>query len=370
MDFSLFGESIFSEPLEQDMGGAIANKYIVPPFSILNTQDKRWQTRKRWWVKIGIKSELGRSSSLTYQIGDMSEFQKAEAIKKAKKKAAKNTPGRGSLSDKTVWKDYNSKKYNEGFDEKSKKALGCYSVFGDTAVDRNTGGITGTSIFDPVLTELMYKWFCPKKGQILDPFCGGSVRGVVAALLGYNYWGCDLRKEQITANQENADLIFKTHTPKSINLEWVAGDSKKQLFSAPESDFIFTCPPYGDLEIYSDDKRDISNMPYKDFLDTYSNIISKSLRKLKENRFACVVVGDFRDKKGFYNGFIADNIKIFEKCGVKLYNEFILKNAIGSLPVRIQLQFDSYKKCGKNHQNVLLFFKGDPKTIKKMEFEL
>ena len=41
----------------------------------------------------------------------------------------------------------------------------------------------GTSIFDPVLCELVYRWFCPSKGKILDPFAGGSVRGIVAAHL-------------------------------------------------------------------------------------------------------------------------------------------------------------------------------------------
>lgn len=34
-----------------------------------------------------------------------------------------------------------------------------------------------TSVFDPVLCEVAYTWFCPKGGAILDPFCGGSVRG-------------------------------------------------------------------------------------------------------------------------------------------------------------------------------------------------
>jgi len=58
---------------------------------------------------------------------------------------------------------------------------------------------SGTSIFDPVLTELAYRWFCPQGGSILDPFAGGSVRGIVAAHLGYQYTGLDLRSEQIAA---------------------------------------------------------------------------------------------------------------------------------------------------------------------------
>ena len=35
-----------------------------------------------------------------------------------------------------------------------------------------------TSIFDPVLTEIAYRWFCPSGGKILDAFAGGSVRAL------------------------------------------------------------------------------------------------------------------------------------------------------------------------------------------------
>lgn len=45
---------------------------------------------------------------------------------------------------------------------------------------------SGTSIFDPVLCELAYRWFTPADGSILDPFAGGSVRGIVAALTAKN----------------------------------------------------------------------------------------------------------------------------------------------------------------------------------------
>lgn len=34
-------------------------------------------------------------------------------------------------------------------------------------------------------------------GTILDPFAGGSVRGIVANFLGFNYTGLELRPEQV-----------------------------------------------------------------------------------------------------------------------------------------------------------------------------
>lgn len=45
----------------------------------------------------------------------------------------------------------------------------------------NTGNLGGTSIFDPVLCEVGYTWFTPfENAKIIDPFAGGSVRGIVA----------------------------------------------------------------------------------------------------------------------------------------------------------------------------------------------
>jgi intein/homing endonuclease len=125
------------------------------------------------------------------------------------------------------------------------------------------------------------------------------------------------------------------------------------------------CPPYADLEVYSDHPADISNMPYDKFLPSYRQIIAESVKLLKPNRFACFVVGHLRDEKGFYRNFVADTIHAFEDAGARLYNEAILVTAIGSLPIRVGRQFAGYRKLGKTHQNLLIFFKGDPQTIKE-----
>ena len=111
-------------------------------------------------------------------------------------------------------------------------------------------------------------------------------------------------------------------------------------------------------------------MEYKDFLTTYKEIIRKSCEMLNEDRFAVFVVGEVRDKKGFYRNFVSDTIMAFWNCGVILYNEMILVNAIGSLPIRAGKYFNASRKIGKTHQNVLVFYKGDPKKIKDNYIEL
>lgn len=214
---------------------------------------------------------------------------------------------------------------------------------------------TGTSIFDPVLCELAYTWFCPSGGSVLDPFAGGSVRGIVAAYLGRKYTGVDLRAEQIAANIEQAKRIVPDNPPL-----WIVGDSSEAL---PDGtfDFVFSCPPYADLEVYSDNPQDISTMDYPEFLAVYRSIVKQSIDRLADNRFACFVVGDVRDKNGIYRNFVSDTIAAFQDAGAMLYNEAILVTAVGSLPIRVGKQFASGRKLGKTHQNVLVFVKGNPK---------
>jgi hypothetical protein len=119
--------------------------------------------------------------------------------------------------------------------------------------------------------------------------------------------------------------------------------------------FIFSCPPYADLEVYSKMPEDLSNMDYKDFVIKYRSIISKALKLLKPNCYAVFVVGEVRDKDGFYYDFVGDTKRAFIDAGAKLYNDAILLNVVGSASMRASKVFEAGKKLTKIHQNVLVF---------------
>ena len=299
MSVDLFGNKVKESDLLRD-------KFIEPPFSVLDTKQGDWQGRKRKWKSLGIKSEIGRDSV-------------------------------SIVGGTDIYRDISKK---ESYDNK------------DNYV----------SIFDPALTELMYSWFCPDGGEILDPFAGGSVRGIVANYLGYKYTGIELRPEQVESNRIQAiDILEKDNQPN-----WIIGDSNELLkgydnrypfFNCSENfDFIFSCPPYANLEVYSDLDGDISNMEYNDFLEAYKGIIEKSCNLLKRNCLACFVVGEVRDSDGNYIGFVPDTVKAFQKCGMKYYNEAILLNPVASASMRANGNMKS-KKLAKIHQNVLIFKK-------------
>lgn len=286
--------------------GRLKDRYTMPPFSVWNTREGSWINRRRNWMRLGIKSEEGRADHLTYKI-----------------------PLR--------------KEYGRAVHDMARRS--------------------NTSVFDPVVCELCYQWWCRPGGIVLDPFAGGSVRGMVASLMGLKYWGCELRAEQVTANtQQEADMRAKglsgDYRPK-----WVQGDSQVELAKAPaQVDMVFSCPPYGDLEKYSDDPRDISNMSYSGFLDAYNKIIAQATARMVSDSFACWVVGNFRDTKtGTMRNFVGDTISAFHAAGLCFYNDIVLVNSVGTAGMRANTSFlRGNRKVVKVHQNVLVFVKGNP----------
>ena len=288
----LFGYDLFGDPIQPPSRGLLSDRFEFPPFTVLNAREGAWQDRKRAWMSLGIQGELGRDTD-TYSIG---------------------------------------------------------FTYG-----KETGN-HWTSVFDPVLTELVYRWWCPPAGQIVDPFAGGSVRGIVAGLLGFHYHGIDLSGPQLDANEKQRKQICE-YAP----IRWVEGDSMVKLDEAPDADLIFSCPPYGDLERYSDDRADLSTMEYQTFIAAYRRIILRCMLRLRDDSFACFVVGDFRDKRtGMYRGFVADTINAFRDVGMPLYNDAILVTAVASASMRVSRYMDASRKLGKTHQNILVFAKGDP----------
>lgn len=143
---------------------------------------------------------------------------------------------------------------------------------------------------------------------------------------------------------------------------WVEGDALDlpSLVDRPV-DLVFTCPPYGDLERYSDDERDLSTMPLAEFQKAYRQVVTHSVSLLADDRFAVFVVGEYRLPDGTYAGLVPLTVAAFAEAGARLYNECILVTPVGSLPVRVGKQFAASRKLGKTHQNVLVFCKGDPR---------
>lgn len=470
-------------PVDYSEKGSLVDRFVVPPFTVLDARQGYWQDRKRQWFALGIEGEAGRAGS-------------TEANPNLDAIWASVSPGHSPRP-------------------ATKRGKDGHTVRGDGHGRDVTDAGGGTSVFDPVLAEILYRWFCPPGGLVINPTSGESVYGIVAGYLGYRYSGVELRKEQNDSNRAQwevvkaganpyiidggngfditaptpdevklVDLLAKPHVAdgrlqylpmgaykeavEKNNIAWIKQNGTpigfvllspktrtnvlkieqiakheaappgvgKALFSyaverateekraalqlevrqdnnnaigfynhmgmnligekgdnylyelilnnpiagtgalvdpvwlegdgqnvyelvGEDADFILCCPPYHDLEIYSDDERDLSNMEYDEFITVYNNIIAASVKRLKDNRFAAFVVGDIRDKNGNYRNFVSHTIQAFIDAGCALYNEAVVVTAIGSLPLRVTKSFQAGRKLGKTHQNVLVFVKGD-----------
>lgn len=507
---------------------SLMDRFLEPPFSILDGRSGRWQERKNRWKSLGIQSELGRGDDLVYDSPQTTYRNWYEVKNIAEVEQGKR------LTDAEMIERYGSRllRYTE----------------------------SGASIFDPVVCELTYRWFSGPGDRVLDPFAGGSVRGLIASLLGRKYHGIELRSEQVEANYKQSELLLPRADAETVSVrvsaamlrqefhgcepdyirdvchgrccrsessatgngilvtihpseeaaieasggvvvdgllqptegerkcpfqhdeglcglhgseakpfgciaspftlnkngtlivrnryrtlscfkdlredgtqlpayiafrasldlifgqekaqeisdhleqgggdlimempqesyrklvdndaikasvkgqesvpvgvdmspEWVIGDSLEVLPTLEDESFdlIFSCPPYADLEVYSDDPADISNMPYEEFLEAYRGIISAAASKLSNNRFAVWVVGEVRDSKGNYRGLVPDTVRAFQDAGMHLYNEAILLTSIGSAAFSAAGAFEGSRKLKKSHQQVLVFVKGDAK---------
>ena len=158
---------------------------------------------------------------------------------------------------------------------------------------------------DPVLCELLYRWFCPPGGTVLDPFAEGGVQEIVATVLGRQY-------------------------------------------GQGAADFIFSAPPHSDMDD-PDSRR------------AFDEVVAATCARLKPDRFACFVVEERRGEAGNFSGVVRATVHAFQAAGLEFYNEAVMVTS-GEGTMTAQRDFSVSRRLGKNHRNVLIFCKGDPRN--------
>lgn len=280
--------------------GKLMDRFIVPPFSVLDARKGYWIERKRMWNK---------------EIGD-------------------NAQARGEAE--CYHTEYMNRLYGTHF--------------------------KSVSVLDPVLSEIVLHWFAPESGSVFDCFAGDTVFGYVAGKLGYNFTGIELRKEQVD---------FNTEKTSGLSCRYICDDGRnvRNHIEPNSQDMLFSCPPYYNLEKYSDLPNDASNQgTYEDYLSLIDEAFANSIECLKDGRFAVIVCSDIRDKQGYYRGLPKDIKRIFESRGMRLYNELILIDPIASHVYTCSHSM-KLRKVDKVHQNVLVFYRGNIQDIKKNKYK-
>jgi DNA modification methylase len=194
--------------------------------------------------------------------------------------------------------------------------------------------------FSPDVAEWVYSFYLSDQpgARIYDPFSGRSTRGIMAFVGGYSYYGIDLMEATVADNNKRMNEIKAQQNllkkgllnvkEQELDIKFVQGDSCniETTKGLPDAsfDFSLTCPPYWDLEVYSNDPADISTCKtYEDFLAKMQICINETYRVLKPKSHFVFVANYFRHKGRFYH-LARDLVKCGEVAGFKHYDEIVL----------------------------------------------
>lgn len=216
--------------------------------------------------------------------------------------------------------------------------------------DRRNGVNNGKpSVFNPDLAIKILSAYAPLNANIYDPFAGGGTRGYVAKKMGHNYFGVEIRKNEVERIKQQME-VWQEY------FDIVIGDSQTKQTNN-KFNFSYTCPPYYDLELYSELKNDLSNSNnYTEFLTMIKNVLITTYDMLEKNSFCIWVVGNFRNKKGELENFNGDTIHCAKEVGFKLWDELIWNGASNVALTRCG-KFEKNRKAIRIHEYILIFKK-------------
>jgi len=206
------------------------------------------------------------------------------------------------------------------------------------------------SIFNPHLAQMILSAYCPSGANIYDPFGGGGTRGFIATAMGHNYTGIEIRQEEV-------ERIKKQQEKLKYWFNIICCDSRFYKIEEESFDFSYTCPPYFNLEVYSDMEGDMSHADdYNEFLTMLEESVKITYKGLRKGSLSVWVVGNFRDKTGGLVHFNGDLVRIGQRAGFKLHDELVFWGAAGVAASRSG-QFVANRKSVRVHEYLVIFKK-------------
>lgn len=223
--------------------------------------------------------------------------------------------------------------------------------------------------------QKLISMFTKKEMRVLDPFCGSGTTLLASTLLNRYGIGIDL-------NTEYRDLAIDRLSKKDINefrdFEYFLGDSNDVLENLNNIDYIVTSPPYHNIlknkgagirkenkkgyrngsrigvDYYSDLPNDLGNKEsYEEFLESFSQIMSKGFNVLNNKKYCSIVISDFTvDKKEVC--VQGDIVRLMQEIGFEFVGTIaLLQNNKPLYPFGYPYAY----KINHHHQNIINFRK-------------
>ena len=224
--------------------------------------------------------------------------------------------------------------------------------------------------------EKLISFFTKKDMIVFDPFIGSGTTAIASFNMGRKSIGIDL-------NNDYRTLALKRFEKKGMIEErdytYILGDTNREIENIANVDYVVTSPPYHNIlknkasglradksekgyrngsrqgvEYYSDDDNDLGNQKsYLAFLELFQEIMQKSYAKLKNDKYASIIISDFTvDKKEIC--VQADIVQRMQKIGFEFIGTVaLLQDNKPLYPFGYPYAF----KINHMHQNIINFRK-------------
>lgn len=154
----------------------------------------------------------------------------------------------------------------------------------------------------------------------------------------------------------------RTPLPTGPVPRWVVGDSTSpdtwaavDAMDAKPYDMVLTCPPYADLEVYSEDPADLSNVGVDGWDTGQAAALAEACSRLVPGGFAAVVIGEARGgKANSLYGLVGRTQAHLEAAGCDLWAHYVMLTPIGGARLSVARQFGASRSPARVHQHVLV----------------
>jgi DNA modification methylase len=210
------------------------------------------------------------------------------------------------------------------------------------------------SKFNSEYAKRIIEMWSKEGDDIVDPFSGRSSRPLVSTLMGRNYVGFDVIKDNLQEAEEQYNTLKKERSLGKLKLIHSSSEHIDKHLQDSSADMIMTCPPYFNIEKYESVDGQLTDIrTYEEFLKTYKVILEKSIKILKPGCFFVMVLANFRDGK--LRDFCSDTKDILKKH-LTYHDEIILEMS----PAKrhpLYTQAITNLNCLKTHEYCLVFRK-------------
>lgn len=177
--------------------------------------------------------------------------------------------------------------------------------------------------------------FFTKTGEkVLDPFSGTG--STIKACAVSNRIGIGIELSDHWCQLSKHRIEYEVEEGESLKHEFINGDCREVMSGMGENtiDLVVTSPPYwsilnkkidhktkkrseeGLATNYSDSKKDLGNIDdYDEFLTELQDVFIKCAKVLKNNKYMCIIVSDFRNQSEFIS-FHSDIIQMLNKVDI------------------------------------------------------